>query len=46
MQCLELKCVNPDSQHIGKVSSAELPTNMQEGFKWPMIQAKYTKDYI
>jgi hypothetical protein len=43
MQCLEIKCVNPESQHIGKVASAALPTNMQE---WSMIQAKYTNDSV
>lgn len=40
MQCLEIKCVNLESQQIRKVSSAALPTNMQDGFKWSMIKVK------
>jgi hypothetical protein len=40
MQCLEIKCMNPESQQIRKVASAAQPTNMQDGFKWAMIQVK------
>jgi len=40
MQCLEIKCVNPESQQIGKVASAALRTNTQDGLIWSMTQVK------